>query len=196
VQYLKMPSATHQPSIPGFRDKSVLITGGASGIGAAIARSLAIQGARVIIGDITVDVATKLVADLRQTTGNSELHALHLDVTDFASQQRFFRDAAAICGPNGINTVVVNAGVNQVPEQLAFLDPQNDYTTGPTDREPPRMKTLEVNFIGAIWTAQLAVAYLTKSSRPKADRHILFVASIAGLFAAPMSPYYSAGKFD
>ena len=91
--------------------KSVLITGGGSGIGAALATELAKQGATIIIGD--VNDCEKLAQKLRAETKTERIHALSLDVTDFTSQQRFFRKAAEITGGN-INHVIVNAGINQV----------------------------------------------------------------------------------
>jgi NAD(P)-dependent dehydrogenase (short-subunit alcohol dehydrogenase family) len=79
---------------------------------------------------------------------------------------------------------------------MQFLSPGVDYTTGSTEREEPEAKTLEVNLQGALWTTQLAIAYLTRRGLGKeGDRHILFVASVAGLFGAPMSPFYSVGEY-
>jgi len=54
--------------------RTVLITGGASGIGAACARRLAADGARVLIADVDGGAAAKLAAELGQ-------HAVRADVT-------------------------------------------------------------------------------------------------------------------
>ena len=186
------------PDADDVKGKTVVITGGASGIGAAITTRLAGKGAKVIIGDL--NDGTALIAKLRQETGNQDLHFLGLNVTDFSSQQRFFREAAKISN-NNINTVIVNAGINHMPEQEKFIKPL-DYTQGKLDHPPPDVKTTDVNFYGAMWTVHLATSYLTQM--PKAtttattdtsnDRHILVIASVAGLFGAPVLPLYSAAK--
>ena len=77
--------------------RSALVTGGATGIGEGIARVLAAAGAHVTIGDIDVDGAERVAADI----GGD---AMHLDVTDPVSA------AAAIEAMGGVDVLVNNAG--------------------------------------------------------------------------------------
>ena len=77
--------------------RSALVTGGATGIGEGIARVLAAAGAHVTIGDIDVDGAERVAADI----GGD---AMHLDVTDPVSA------AAAIEAMSGVDVLVNNAG--------------------------------------------------------------------------------------
>jgi NAD(P)-dependent dehydrogenase (short-subunit alcohol dehydrogenase family) len=60
--------------------KIILVTGGARGLGEAICRELCSAGARVIVGDIRMDLADKLVDELKQN--DSDATAVELDVTD------------------------------------------------------------------------------------------------------------------
>src|ERR671910_3817021 len=60
--------------------RKALVTGGASGIGAAISRRLAAEGAEVTIGDLNVEGA-------REVAGEISGQAVELDVTDLSSAQ-------------------------------------------------------------------------------------------------------------
>ena len=57
--------------------RTALVTGGGSGIGAATARRLAAEGAQVVIGDVNLDGAREVAAEIDAT-------AIELDVTDVA----------------------------------------------------------------------------------------------------------------
>jgi 2-hydroxycyclohexanecarboxyl-CoA dehydrogenase len=81
--------------------KKALVTGGASGIGAAIARRLAAEGAEVTIGDLNVDGAKEVAGEI---SGN----AVELDVTDLASAQAAVESA----GPT-LDILVNNAGTDE-----------------------------------------------------------------------------------
>ena len=79
--------------------KRALVTGGASGIGAATARRLAAEGAHVTIGDVDLDGA-------REVAGEISADVVALDVTDTAS----VRAAAAQAGR--VDVLVNNAGID------------------------------------------------------------------------------------
>ena len=80
----------------GLEGKSALVTGASSGIGAAIARALAAEGARVAGGARRVD---RLETEIQ----------LELDVTDPASSERFVEEAVRELG--GLDILVNNAGL-------------------------------------------------------------------------------------
>ena len=80
-----------------FVDRTAFVTGGASGIGAATARRLAEEGARVVIGDLDLEAAQIVAKEIDGT-------AVALDVTDRDS----VRDAFTRAGP--IDVLVNNAG--------------------------------------------------------------------------------------
>ncbi len=87
-------------STQALAGKRAFLTGGAKGIGAAIARRLADAGAELVIADIDIDAATVLAHEIHAS-------AVHLDVTDFDR----VRDVMATQGPYQI--LVNNVGTDQ-----------------------------------------------------------------------------------
>src|SRR5690606_28227715 len=74
-----------------IRNQVILITGGASGLGAGTARALVAQGARVVLADVQDEAGQALAAELGQTY-------IHCDVTTEADAQAAV-DAATALGP-------------------------------------------------------------------------------------------------
>lgn len=85
-----------------FKNKVVVVTGGAGGFGSATARSFAAAGAHVVVTDINVDGAKKVADELPSA------EAAQLDVTSPESIGSFFADLAASHG--GLDVLVNNAG--------------------------------------------------------------------------------------
>lgn len=80
----------------GLKDKVGIIAGGGRGIGAATARRLASEGARVIIGDINQDWAEETAAAIRTSGGQAQ--GAHLDGTRATSQQAIVKTALEAYG--------------------------------------------------------------------------------------------------
>jgi NAD(P)-dependent dehydrogenase (short-subunit alcohol dehydrogenase family) len=77
----------HQPAIyPGLAGKTVLVTGGGSGIGAAITRGLAGQKSRIAFVDVALDESRALVEDVTRETGVTPLF-IPCDIRDIAALQ-------------------------------------------------------------------------------------------------------------
>src|SRR3954449_12916655 len=84
--------------------KVVVVTGGGRGIGAATARALVAQGARVAIGDVDLETAERTAAEL----GGGTITRF-LDVTDRPGFTTFLDDVVRELGP--IDVLVNNAGI-------------------------------------------------------------------------------------
>ncbi|HEX5080270.1 MAG TPA: SDR family oxidoreductase [Geminicoccaceae bacterium] len=94
---------------PSLADRVVLITGGASGIGAEMVRQFAGNGARVAFLDIQSQAAQALVAGLAR--GAHTPRFLHCDVADIAALRAAVAEVHAALGP--ITVLVNNAGNDQ-----------------------------------------------------------------------------------
>ena len=68
-----------------LRGRTIVVTGGASGIGAALATGFAAEGANAVIADLNLEAADALVAEIRASGGSAS--AMRVDVTDRESVQ-------------------------------------------------------------------------------------------------------------
>lgn len=182
------------------KEKTILITGGASGFGAAFVRHWAKNGAVIVMGDINTEKGDALVREVRNETGNEKVHFVHCDVTDWQSQVNLFKEAARLSPHGGIDVVVANAGI-------AGIDP-TQTPRGMNAPEPPKpnFKILDVNLTGVMYTTHLAYWWLPRNpgsvpcsmdSKPGEhvrDRHLLLLGSIASIAPIAMQPQYGAAK--
>lgn len=198
----------------GVSGKTILITGGASGFGAAFARAWAKHGANIIVGDVDKTAGTELVAELRASTGSQHHHFQHCDVTSWPSQVSLFQTAARLSPTGGIDAVVPNAGIadDGTPPHLGFENPQDLDRDRPPE---PGFKVLDVNLTGVMYTVHLALFWLARNSplkmgengygvagnngeagttTPPRDRHILLIGSVAGIMPLVGAAQYTASK--
>ena len=159
--------AKHPRSLNG---KVAVVTGGARGIGNAIAHALAREGALVAIGDLDAAAAEAAAAQL---PGRSV--GLLLDVTDRPGFTAFLDDVEQRLGP--LDILVNNAGI--MP--LQPLEEESDASI---------TRQLEINLHGVIHGTQEAM----RRMRPRNAGHIVNVASLAGRAAAPGLATYVATK--
>ncbi len=189
------------PDDSWVKDKTILITGGASGFGAGFFRRWAAAGANVVIGDVNVQKGDQLVRDVKRETGNQNLHFFHCNVTDWQSQVNFFKEAIKVSPHGGIDTVVANAGI--VDSNAKLEEPEKLDAANPP---PPNLAVLDVNLTGVVYTTHLALFYLPRNpgSAPAnltcdprqtyRDRHLLLISSVAGFLPIPGQALYAASK--
>ncbi|WP_206950609.1 SDR family NAD(P)-dependent oxidoreductase [Trinickia acidisoli] len=103
---------------PSLVDKTVVVTGGGSGIGAAIVEAFAAQGARVFFLDIADADAQTLAQQLRNCAHAPVFH--HCDLRDTDAIERVF---AAICAEAGTIDVLVNNAANDDRHPFGEITP-------------------------------------------------------------------------
>jgi 2-hydroxycyclohexanecarboxyl-CoA dehydrogenase len=145
--------------------KKALVTGGASGIGAAIARRLAAEGAEVTIGDLNLEGATQVAGEI---SGNS----IELDVTDLGSAE-----AAVQSAGSPIDILVNNAGT----DEFGFF-----AQTTPEQWE----KVIAVNLNGVLNCTFAALPGMQEAGYGR----MVNIASEAGRVGSKGSAVYSAAK--
>jgi NAD(P)-dependent dehydrogenase (short-subunit alcohol dehydrogenase family) len=150
--------------------KVAVVTGGARGIGQALARALAREGVVVAIGDLDATAAEAAAAEL----ANGSI-GLALDVTDRRGFTAFLDEVERRLGP--LDILVNNAGIMMV-------------TPFDEEDEASITRQLAINLQAVIHGTQEAM----KRMRPRGTGHIVNIASLAGRAAAPGLATYCATK--
>lgn len=164
-------------------DKVVVVTGGANGLGLAMARAMSDNGARVVILDWEVDAAARAVAELTAKGGN-----VRSEIVDLAAggtlRDVFDRIAKE---EGGLDVLFANAGITAGPGFLKTSgdrDPQGAIEHIPADLW---QQVLNVNLHGVFKTIQAAVPHLKK----RGGGRIIVTTSTAATKTSPMvgTPY-------
>lgn len=174
--------------------KYALITGGASGLGAATADLMTNRGARVAIADINMDAATDLARRLDGV-------AVQCDVTDSAQVRAAVEATVAKLG--ALDVMVNNAGIAPPPDndrfqkmvnnQMSRLDPSItaeplDILVNLSDAVWDRM--IRTHLYGVFYGTREALAHMT----PRRTGSIINISSILGMRPSASAPHYSVAK--
>ena len=144
--------------------KRALVTGGAGGIGAAIAARFAAEGAEVWVGDIDIAGAEKVAAEIAG-------HSLELDVTDLGSA------GAAVAAMGGLEILVNNAGT----DEFGFF----------TQTTPEQwQRVIAINLVGVLNCTYAALPGMQQAGYGR----IVTISSEAGRVGSKGSAVYSAAK--
>ena len=101
--------------------KVAIVTGAGRGIGAAIARAFAAEGAAVVLAELDVETACSTAREIvRQHGDAAQVQALQADVTQSASMRAVVEEAERAFGP--IDMLVNNAGINVFADPLTMTD--------------------------------------------------------------------------
>ena len=158
----------------GLRGKRVLITGGASGIGAATALRFLTEGSRVAILDRDAEACRRMQSDFMKTR-EAVFFSIIADVTDRVQVERAVAEAIHLMG--GIDVLINNAGISI---RHKFLDITPDEWN----------RVLAVNLTGVFYVAQAVARHMLE----RGSGVILQTASTNGVMGYPYYADYNASK--
>jgi meso-butanediol dehydrogenase / (S,S)-butanediol dehydrogenase / diacetyl reductase len=159
----------------GLKDKRVLITGGASGIGAATAARFLEEGSRVCVLDRDAAACERIKRELPALA-----EAIIADVTDLMQVEAAFAEAIRLM--DGVDVLINNAGISI---RHRFLD------ITPEEWE----RVLAVNLTGVFYVAQTAARHMwERFSAERGSGVILQTASTNGVMGYPLYADYNATK--
>lgn len=163
-----------QTSYAGLADRVVLITGGASGIGAAFVRAFAAQGARVAFLDIDTNAGETLVREIAAAGRTAPLF-VPCDLLDIEALRTAMIDIHRSLGDAA---VLVNNAANDQRHVLSEVTPAEfDWTIG-------------VNLKHVFFAAQTVVPQM----QARGGGSIINMSSVAWMRGAPALPAYAAAK--
>jgi NAD(P)-dependent dehydrogenase (short-subunit alcohol dehydrogenase family) len=161
----------------GLKGKCVVITGGASGIGAATAARFLEEGSRVCVIDRDAAACERIRHELAGITS-----AIIADVTDLMQVEAAFAEAIRLMEGDGVDVLINNAGISI---RHKFLD----ITPEEWD------KVLAVNLTGVFYVAQTAARHMwERFSDGRGSGVILQTASTNGVMGYPFYADYNATK--
>jgi NAD(P)-dependent dehydrogenase (short-subunit alcohol dehydrogenase family) len=158
-----------------FRDRVAVVTGGASGIGAAMARAFAQRGARLALADIDEPALERSARELEKT--GAEVLAVPCDVTKRESVERLARDVVVRFG--AVHLVCNNAGVVAAGEMARCSHADWEFVMG-------------INFWGVVHGVE---AFVPRLLEQRAGGHVVNTAYMAGLVGMQWLGLYTASKF-
>ena len=159
-----------------LRGRKCLVTGAASGIGLAVARRAAADGAELVLTDIDADGLDRAAAELR--AGGGRVCAVRaLDLANYEAVRAFADDVHA--AHDSLDVVMNVAGIS---------------VWGAVERLEHRhwQRAVDVNLMGPIHVIECFIPPMVRAGR---GGHLVNVSSAAGLFGLPWHAAYSASKF-
>ncbi|MCF2570568.1 SDR family NAD(P)-dependent oxidoreductase [Brevibacterium sp. UCMA 11754] len=159
-----------------FTNKVALVTGGGSGLGEAISKDLAARGAKVVVTDIDLAAAQRVVDEISEAGGTASAIKQDTSVKDDSAKVVKF----AIDTYGGLNYAVNNAGIGgkQVPAGETDLDNWD--------------KVIDVNLNGVLYGMRYQIPAMLKAGAKESA--IVNMASVHGSVAAINNGAYTAAK--
>lgn len=156
-----------------MKDKVIIITGGSSGIGKALAEVFGKNGSKIFITGRNLEDLSKAVIDLKNL--GIDAHGFKADVSVEEDNRKMAEEAVKIFGR--IDILINNAGISM---RALFNEVDLDVVK----------KVMDINFYGVLYATKYCLHEITKSKGS-----VVGISSIAGYRGLPGRTGYSASKF-
>lgn len=170
-----------ESAFSSLEGKVVVLSGGATGIGAATVRLLADQGAKVVFGDINAAAAQEPVDRKR------DVSFVSCDVTKYDDIYTLFVTAKKVHGH--VDHAISCAGIFEVGN---WFDPS--LTVESVGKDPGNTKVLDVNVLGTLHFARVAAVFLRDGKRVGEDRTLTLLSSVNAFRESPGLFMYQTSK--
>lgn len=158
--------------------RTCLVTGASSGIGAHLAKAMAVAGGRVVLGARRTDLTNTIAHEIRESGG--EALAVPMDVTSEQSVEQAFARTIEAFGT--VDSVVANAGVSR-------------YGRSTELSEAELRQVFDTNLLGVQLTANAAArAMIAAGSRESGSGRIVIIGSITAQLTGQGDAAYAASK--
>jgi NAD(P)-dependent dehydrogenase (short-subunit alcohol dehydrogenase family) len=156
-----------------LKDKITLITGASGGIGQAIAKAMALEGATIILSDLKQELLLPIEKAL--VTAGNKVESIEIDVSSVSSIENGIQE---VCNKYGrIDILINNAGICKIRPALEITPEDWDLV-------------LDINLKGVFFCSQIAAKQMIKQNCGK----IINIASNAGKVGFPDQADYNASK--
>ncbi|MBC9224907.1 SDR family oxidoreductase [Aeromicrobium sp. 636] len=159
-----------------IRTNTCLVTGATGGIGAATARALTREGARLVLTDLDQGALDAVAEELR-AAGGEVLVATALDLTDAASVRSFAEAVHVRFGPMDVLLNIAGISIWGTIDRLT---------------EEHWRRLIDINLMGPVHVLSSFLPAMIDAGR---GGHVVNVSSAAGIFGLPWHAAYSASKF-
>jgi NAD(P)-dependent dehydrogenase (short-subunit alcohol dehydrogenase family) len=153
--------------------KSIVVTGGAGGIGSDICKGLAADGLKVVVADFNREAADKVAAEIREAKGDAT--AIKVDVGDPKSVAAMMDQAVSKYAQ--VDYMFCGAGIM---DRMPVVDMPEEMWD----------RLMRINLKGVFLCAQAAAKHMI----PRKEGRILSIASGRGVAGQPRSAHYAASK--
>jgi 2-hydroxycyclohexanecarboxyl-CoA dehydrogenase len=157
----------------GLKDKTVLVTGGANGIGAAICKRLADEGCAVGVLDLDGATGHRLASEIKAAGGKANAYAA--DISDYDAVKRAVESFETASGP--VDCLVNNAGWDRA---VSFLDSTTEFWR----------KVIDINLYGPLNLSHVVL----RGMAARGFGRVVNIASDAGRVGSSGEAVYSACK--
>ncbi|KAI8711148.1 hypothetical protein NCS52_01490300 [Fusarium sp. LHS14.1] len=175
--------------LDAIQNKSVIITGGANGMGETCVREFVAAGAYVTFADVNEQRGRSIEAELN--VDGKKCLFVKCDVRDWDQQKTVFEEAKRNSPSRGVDVVIANAGISRSSgDSLWNLDD--------SDGEPtkPNLNIVRVNIDGTFYTWRLAVHYFRKQPvQDDRDRCFIITGSMVAYIDSPANWEYTSTKY-